>query len=131
MELYWKVIGIVLIALILGLNIEKQEQDLSVLLTLSVCCLGAVAIVSLLEPVIDFLRELAELSFIQEDILRCLLKCTGIAIVSEATAMICQNGGNGALGRLVQMMGSTIILYLSIPAMKALLRILQEILGIV
>lgn len=130
MEAYWKVLGAVLTTLILGLHIGKQEKDLAAALTLSVCCLGTAAVVSFLEPVLELLRELEAVAQIQSGLFSTLLKCTGIAIVSEAAMLICQDAGNGSLGKLVQLTGSAVILYLSIPAIKALLGLLQEILGV-
>lgn len=130
MEAYWKVIGAVLTTLVLGLHIGKQEKDFALLLTLAVCCLGTAAMVSFLKPVLEFLRELEAVAHMKEGAFSCLLKCTGIAIVSETAALICQDGGNGSLGKMVQMMGNTVMLYLSIPMLKTLLRMIQEILGV-
>lgn len=130
MEAYWKVLGAVLTTLILGLHIGKQEKDLAILLSVSVCCLGLGAMVPFLEPVVELLRELEGIAQMQEGAFSCLLKCTGIAIVSEAAALICQDGGNGSLGKVVQTIGSSVILYLSIPAIRALLQLIQEILGV-
>lgn len=130
MEVYWKVVGAVLTTLILGLHLGKQEKDLAVVLSLSVCCLGLTVMVSFLEPVLAFLRELESIAGMQEGAFGILLKCTGIALVSETAALICQDGGNGSLGRMVQVLGSSVILYLSVPAMNALLKLVQDILGV-
>lgn len=130
MEGYWKVIGAVLTTLVLGLHIGKQEKDFALLLTLAVICLGIRAMVSFLDPVLQLLRELEETARMQEGTVSCMLKCMGIALVSETAALICQDAGNGSLGKLVQMMGSSVVLYVSIPAIRALLRLIQDILGV-
>ena len=130
MGLYWKVIGAVLTVLILGLNIGKQETDMAALLTMAVCCLGALTALTFLEPVLEMLRELGDTIRQQEDLLNVLLKCTGIALVTELASMICQDAGSGAMGRMLQMLGNAVILSLSVPAVTALLNLLREILGV-
>lgn len=129
MELFWKVIGAVLTTVVLGIHLSKQEKDMSILLALAVCCLGASAAVSFLGPVIELLRELETVVQPKSEILQIVLKCTGIAIVSELAAMICQDAGSGSVGKMVQLLGSAVILYLAIPIVSALLILLRDLLG--
>ena len=55
---FWKAAAMILIAVVLGLAVGKREKDISVLLTMAVCCMTAMIAVSYLEPVLDFLWEL-------------------------------------------------------------------------
>ena len=129
MGLFWKAAGAVLIAVVLGLSLGKQEKDFAVLLTLAVCCMVMAIAVSYLEPVLDFLRELEALGDLQGDMLGILLKAVGIGLVAEIAGMVWIDAGNGSLGKQLQMLGSAAILYLSIPIFSALLSLIQEILG--
>lgn len=129
MELYWKAVGAVLTTLILGLHIGKQERDFAVMLAILVCCLGTAAACTYLEPVLELLREMEEWIHLDDEILRILLKCAGIAIVTEIAAMICQDGGCSSMGKMVHLLGSSVILYLSVPVVTALMKMLREILG--
>lgn len=129
MALYWKTIGAVLTVLILGLQIGKQEQVFSLLLGMAVCCMGAAAAVSFLEPVMGLLQELEAAARIEDGILETLLKCTGIALVTEMAALICRDGSSGALGKVVQILGSSVILYLSVPVITTLLQLVRGLMG--
>ena len=129
MEMFWKAAAAVLIAVVLGLALGKQEKDISVLLTMAVCCMGATIAISYLEPVLDFLRELEALGDLQGDMLGILLKAVGIGLVAEIAGMVCTDAGNGSLGKTLQMLGSAAILYLSLPIFSALLKLIQDILG--
>lgn len=129
MELFWKSVAAVLIAVILGLHIGKQEKELGTLLTMAVCCMGTAAAMVFLEPVLELLRELESVVQLRDGMLGILLKCAGIALVAEIAGLICLDAGNGALGKMVQLLGSAGILYLSIPMVKTVLVLLQEILG--
>ena len=126
---FWKAAAMILIAVVLGLAVGKREKDISVLLTMAVCCMTAMIAVSYLEPVLDFLWELESVGNIQNGFLGILLKAVGIALIAEVAGMICSDAGNGSLGKTLQMLGSVVILYLSIPIYNALLTLIREILG--
>ena len=81
-----------------------------------------------LEPVLDFLRELETLGDLQGDMLGILLKAVGIGLVSEIAGLVCTDAGNGSLGKTLQMLGSAVILYLSLPIFTAMLELIREIL---
>lgn len=127
MALFWKAAAAVLLAVILGLALDRQK-DFTVLLTMAVCCMAAMIALSYLEPVLDFLRELEALGDLQGDVLGILLKAVGIGLVSEIAGMVCSDAGNGSLGKTLQMLGSAAILYLSLPVFSALLELVREIL---
>lgn len=129
MELFWKASAAVLITLILTLTLGKREKDISVVLTMSVCCMVTVIAISYLEPVLDFLRELEALGDLQNDILGILLKALGIGLVSQIAGLVCSDAGNTSLGKTIEMLGGAVILYLSIPIFSALLELIQRILG--
>ena len=121
------VLAWVLLAVVLGLSLGKQK-DIGVLLTMAVCCMVAMIAISYLEPVLDFLRELDTLGDLQGDMLGILLKAVGIGLVSEIAGLVCTDAGNGSLGKTLQMLGSAVILYLSLPIFTAMLELIREIL---
>ena len=129
MGYFWKATAGVLVAVVLGLSLDRQGKDFFVLLTMAVCAMAAGAAFLYLEPVLDFLCELEALSQLQEDMLGILLKCVGIGVVAELASMICNDSGNTSLGKQLQMLGSSVILYLSVPVFRSLLELIQDILG--
>ncbi len=130
MDLYWKVTAMILLALVMGIMLERQEKDLSVLLTVLVCCGASTAAISCLEPAWELIYELKALTQIQSDVMDALLKVIGIALVSEVLATICVDAGNSSLGKGLQFTGSAVILYLSVPIFRAVMACVQDILGV-
>lgn len=128
MDSFWKATAAILLTVILVLAVGKQEKDISVLLSMAVCCLAGVVAISYLEPVVDLMWELGELGEVSGNTLSILMKAVGIALVSEIAGMLCNDAGSGSLGKMLQMLGSAAILYLSIPIFRALLTLIQEIL---
>lgn len=129
MELFWKATGFILITVVLGLVIGRAEKDFSVLLTMTACCIVAAAAASYLEPVLSLLLELNKTAGKQTQMLEILLKAVGISVVSELAGSICGDAGNSSLGKILQLVGSAAILFLSIPLFRGFLTLLQEILG--
>ncbi len=129
MEGFWKATAAILLTVILIVAVGKQEKDISVLLGMAVCCLAGVIAISYLEPVVDLMWELGQLGEISGSTLGILMKAVGIALVSEIAGMLCSDSGSASLGKMLQMLGSAAILYLSIPIFRGLLTLIQEILG--
>lgn len=126
MEVYWKALGGILIALILGLALGK---DMSVLLSLAACAMGTAVAVSYMEPVIQLLKQLQNLSAIKSDTMEVLFKILGIALLSEITGMICVDAGNSAAQKMLKILSYAGILWVSIPVLEAVILLLQQILG--
>lgn len=129
MELFWKAAAGALIAAILGVALAKSEKDISVMLTMAVCCMVTAVTLSYLEPVLDFLRQLEALGDLQGDLLGILLKAVGVGLVAEIAGSVCADAGNASLGKTLQILGGAAVLWLSIPVFQALLDLIQEILG--
>lgn len=129
MDIFWKATAGVLLTVILTLSVGKKEKDISILLSMAACCLVGIIAVSYLEPVMDVVWELGDMGQLQGDTIRILMKAVGIALVSEIAGMFCADAGNGSLGKILQMLGSAAILYLSIPIFRSLLTLIREILG--
>lgn len=129
MALFWKAVAGVLVAIVLVLALGKQGRDMGLLLTMAVCCMVCVLALTFLEPVLEFLRELETLGDLQGDMLGILLKAVGIGIVTEVAGMICADSGNSSMGKTLQLLGSTVILCISLPILRAMLELIQKILG--
>lgn len=129
MTVFWKAAAGLLIAAVMVLAVGKQEKDLALMLTMAVCVMAVLAAFSFLEPVISFLYRLEELGDLQSGVLAALLKIVGIGLVTEIVEMICQDSGNASLARGMQLLGSAVILFLSLPILETFLDLIQRILG--
>ena len=127
MELYWKAAAAVLITLVLGQAVK--EKDLSTMLAMAVCTMVGILLIRYLEPILDFLRKLRELGDMQGDMLGILIKALGIGIVTEITEMVCKDSGNASLGHALQLLGTAVILWLSLPIFTTLIDLIQKVLG--
>lgn len=126
---YLQASAAVLLAVVLCLTLGKQGQDMAALLTIGVCCMVMLLAVTYLRPVMDFLEKLETLGDLNGDMVGVLFKVVGIGILTEVSSMICADAGNSSLGKVLQLLGSAVILWLSIPIFTALIELIQGILG--
>ena len=118
-----------LLAVILCLTLGKQGKELGTLLTMAVCSMICAVAMSYLKPVMDFVEQLEITGNLDGDLIAILLKAAGIGFLSEIACLVCSDAGNSALGKSVQILGTGVILWLSIPLFQELLELLGRILG--
>ena len=129
MELFWKAIAVSLLTVILGVVTGKQNKDISLLLSITGCVIIASLAAVYLSPVISFLEEMEQLGNLRSDMLGVLLKAAGIGMVTEIAASVCGDNGNAGVSKMIQLIGSVVIFWISIPVFRALLDLIQTILG--
>lgn len=129
MDLYFKVVAGVSVAIILSLALAKKTQDISVLISIAVCCMVMGAAVYFLTPLVDLIKQLQLIGNLDSGAFSILLKAVGIGLIGEISSLICADSGNTALGKALQILSVIVILWLSLPLMTALLETVQNMLG--
>lgn len=119
----------IILALILEKILQKQGKDMSLLLSIVVCTMVAAAAISFLQPVLSFFSRLQIIGNLNSSLLNILLKAVGVGILSEVLSLICTDAGNAALGKTLQLLANSVVLYLSIPLLEELLKLMDTILG--
>lgn len=129
MDVFFQAAGAVLIASVLGLTLSKYGKEFSVMLCISLCVMVILLAITFLEPVLDLVCQLRAMGDLNSQMVQILFKVVGIGLVSEICAMVCGDAGNASLGKALQMLGTVVTLWLSIPVFQALLDLIQDILG--
>ena len=126
---YLRWTAVTLIGLILALVLGKQSKELGLLLTLGVCTLVSIGALAFLEPVTELLRELRDLGELDGQALSILIKCAGIAVLSELACILCADAGEGGMGKALGLLSSGAMLWLSLPLLRQLLELIGEVLA--
>ena len=109
--------------------IKKYCGDISILITLAgAVCIG-ILFLRLLQPILTFLDELQELSGLDPDLLAPIIKCLGVSLLTQICVNICNDAGQNAVGKMIEISGSVLCLYLSIPLFHCVLSLLETIGG--
>ena len=129
MDLFLKATAMTVVCVILYLVLNKNSRDIATLLTITACCFLAAAAFRYLDTVLDFIYRLTGLSRLDKSTVDILLKATGVSILSEFCAMICNDAGNSALGKGIQLLSAATVLWLSMPLLTKLVELVQTILA--
>lgn len=128
MEKFYLATAAVLITAILVLVIRKQNNEIAMLLGLCGCCLVFMVAAGFWLPVVQFLRKLQQITSVDSEMIRILMKITAVAITADIAASVCSDAGNGALAKSLQMLSTAVSLYLSLPMLEGLLALVERIL---
>lgn len=129
MEQFLQAIALVLVAVIVTIVVGRQSRDISLVLSLAVCVVVLLAGAAFLEPVMEFLQEVQALGNLDKQFLTILLKAAGIGLLSEIAGLICSDAGESAMGKAIQMLANAAIAWISLPLLRQLLALLEEVLG--
>ncbi len=116
-------------AALAAVTIRRQNADLAMLLGILGCCLGALLILELLEPVLEFLKKLSLQIGLEDRLLLPLLKAVGIALLSQLAAAVCADAGQTAIANVIELGGAALCLLLCLPLFQAVLTLIEELAG--
>lgn len=129
MDTFVKATAGVLITVVLGLTLAKQGKDISLLLTVAVCCMILSAAMTYLQPVVSFLTKLQSVGNLDQELVTILMKAAGIGLLAEIVGLVCADAGNASLGKGIQLLATSVILWLSTPLFEQLIELVEDILG--
>jgi stage III sporulation protein AD len=119
----------VLLAVILVLALGKEGKQTALLVVLAVVSMIGTLAVGYLQPVVDFVQRLAEMSGLDQQLLAVVIKAAGISLIGEMASLICADTGNGTLAKGLKLLSAAVILRLSLPLMERLVEMLESVLG--
>ena len=128
MEIFLKAIAGVLVAVVLNQVVQVRDKHFSVLLVLAVCCMVFTLAGKYIEQILVFFDNLKSIGGLNGDILQIMLKSFGICLLAELSTTICQDAGNLALGKMIQLISSVCVIWISLPAFSELITLAQSIL---
>lgn len=129
MEHFWEAAAAIIIAVVLWIILSKQGKEFSLGVSIVACCIVLILTSRYLDPLLDFISKLEYLAGFQAEWIAIVLKAVGIGLVVEVGSLICIDAGNAVLAKVLQIVGSIVMLWLGIPLMSGLLDLVQQILG--
>lgn len=118
-----------LIAVIFAALLKKNNRELAVLLSLAACALIAAALLTLAEPLVDFLARLRNLAGLDTEVMAPLLKTVGIGLLTQICASICSDAGESSIAGLIEVCGGLLALYVSLPLLEAVMDMVESMSG--
>ncbi len=127
MDIIIKAVVIGAAGAVLTLIIKRTNPEISTVLTLTVCMVIIGMSLKVFSSVSEVL-ELVELgSGFSSAYVAPVIKCVGIGITARLGSDLCKDSGQEAVASSVEICGAMCALYVSLPLIKTMLRMIGEL----
>ena len=126
---FLKASALILVSALLCIVLSSQNKPYSAAISMLVSSMVVIAAMAYFSPVLEFFHELKSLGKWNEEIFVILMKSAGIGIIMQIVSLLCSDSGNAALGKCVQILGTSVIMWISLPLFTELIKIVNELLG--
>jgi stage III sporulation protein AD len=120
MEIF-KVAAIGIIATILSVMLKNQKPEISLQISIVSGLIIFLFLATKLVSILEILDTLARKINIDLIYVTTILKIVGIAYISEFSAQVCRDAGEGAIASKIELAGKVLIMFLGIPILITLL----------
>ena len=128
MDAVFKAAGFAIIGAVLSLTLKTNSRSSGLLLAAAVSLGLLSAAVSSMAPVVAFASDLRQLTGLSDTVTAPLIKTTAIGIVTHIAESVCQDAGETAAAKSVELCGSILALCAVIPLMSAVTELIRELL---
>ncbi len=129
MDMLTKIAVLGVSAAIAATVLKKQAGESAMLLSIAACVLIAILLLEIVEPILDFVQELRGLTGLDSALMTPVLKAVGIGFLTQIASNVCADAGQGAIAKLVELSGSILALYVSLPLFRAVIQMIQTMGG--
>ena len=129
MEAVIRLSALAVVAAVLCVVVRQQEKPLALLLSLAACSVILLAALEFFSPILSVVEKLRDLSGLNEAVTAPLLKVTGIGLLTQVAAGVCEDAEEKTLGKAVEIGGSVLAVYAALPLLSAVLELMEEMLG--
>lgn len=119
------VCGLVLAVMLFLLLIRQFRPELAPPLNLCLTLFLTLSAIAAMIPLLTYLKELEMGKF--DVYLPYLMKSMGISLLSTTAADLCRDSGEGSIANKLELLGKCEIVLLSLPLLKELLTLAQEL----
>lgn len=128
MEDWLRLFGLAMVTAILALTVRRQSPELALLIALGGCVLAACLVLGWVTPVIDLLVRLGETAGLESALLAPLWKVLALGLLTQTASAVCQDAGQSALAKLLELGGGLLCLVAALPLLEAVLNLLEDLL---
>ena len=121
-----KFCGIIICCVILTSIFKNLKSEYTLFIRIGISLITSVISFSLLIPIFEYIDEITKNTIIYQ-YLPSLIKILGIVIITEITVDICNDSGESGIASKVSLFARGEILLLTLPLIKELFKICQDL----
>ena len=120
--------AVAMLVSLLVLTLRPQNGELALALTLGGCAVAAGIVLVQSEPLIQMLSRLAGKTGLSSELTEPLFKAVGMGTLTQISSAVCQDAGQSALAKLIELGGGILCLVVSLPLVEAVLSMVESML---
>ena len=129
MEIF-KIIGVAFLTAIAATLLKNTKPEISFAITVCGIIISLLLIVDSLRETVAVFAELAQLTGVENGLIKILLKIVGVGYVTEFGAGVLQDFGNSSVADKVILGGKIAIVLLSLPILESLVGLIKGFLEV-
>ena len=126
-----KIIGVAFVTAIAAILLKQTKPELSFAVTVTGIIIILLFIIDALQETIGILNGLAQITGMQNGLLKILVKIVGVGYITEFGAGILNDFGSNAVADKVVLGGKITIVLLALPILENLLKLIEGFLSLV
>lgn len=124
---YIKIIGIGIMGVIFIVIIREYKPEFAIYVSIACTLLILSIVFDKLQTIINFIQSLTSKSKIDNEMIKIILKITGISLLIEFAVSLCKDSNVTAVANKIDLAGKAIIISMSIPIISKTLESLINI----
>ncbi len=123
-----KIAGIALTGVISAALLKSINKDISLYVILATSVIILIAVLGEISEIFSFIENIYDDITYGREFFPVIIKVLIIAYITDFTAQLCKDAGEGAIGSKVELAGKVIIFYVAMPILTAILEIIDVLL---
>ena len=124
----WKFAAFAIVCALLCAVLKQHGAGQASLLALAGCVGLLLTAMTVLTPVMTFLRRLASLAGVNPALLAPVLKAAAVGLLTQLTESFCKDAGEGSLAAFVEVAGSAAAVLVALPLLRMVLELMLGLL---
>jgi len=109
------------------LIIKKDTPGLALAVTVTVVSILCCFLLTAVEQVLAFIRDMADLAGLADGLFVPIVKCVGLAMVTKIASDLCRDAKETAIASAVEMAGTGIALFITLPLFTAVINLVKAL----
>lgn len=108
---------------------RRYNSEYSMFVSVAFSAIVFAVILSAITPVTNFIKELTEISGINNEYITILLKSLAVCYITQIASDCCNDSGESAIASKIDFAGKIALLLISVPLFEGILGIVKELIN--
>lgn len=123
-----KIAALAISGVMLAFMLKQVKPEYSIVIGMAVCICIFIYVLSKLQVVLGYLKQLEAMIHVDSMYLDIVLKMLGITYITQFASDICKDAGYSAVSNQIELFAKVSVLFLSFPVLMTLVKTIGEVL---